>query len=80
MFFWFGGQLVVREREELICMVFRQEAQTFFGFDAEAIEAAVGNGFTFEGGDVDKFRNAIPANVALGVESCLKKCNIPKNK
>lgn len=62
-------------------MVFaRQEAQTFFGFDAEAVEAAVGNGFTFEGGDVDKFRKAIPANVALGVESCLKKCNIPKNK
>ena len=60
--------------------VFRQEAQTFFGFDAEAIEAAVGNGFTFEGGDVDKFRAAIPANVALGVESCLTKCNIPKNK
>ena len=58
----------------------RQEAQTFFGFDAEAVEAAVGNGFTFEGGDVDKFRKAIPANVALGVESCLKKCNIPKNK
>lgn len=44
------------------------------------MEAAVGNGFTFEGGDVDKFRKAIPANVALGVESCLKKCNIPKNK
>ncbi len=61
-------------------MDFRQEAQTFFGFDAEAIEAAVGNGFTFEGGDDDKFRNAIPANVALGVESCLEKCSIPKNK
>ena len=59
---------------------FRQEAQTFFGFDDEAIEAAVGNGFTFEGGDVDKFRAAIPANVALGVESCLQKCNIAKNK
>jgi mannose-6-phosphate isomerase-like protein (cupin superfamily) len=58
----------------------QQEAQTFFGFGKEAVEAAVGNGFTFEGGDVDKFRAAIPANVALGVESCLKKCGIAKNK
>jgi len=58
----------------------QQEAQTFFGFGTEAVEAAVGNGFTFEGGDVDKFRAAIPANVALGVETCLKKCNIAKNK
>ena len=37
-------------------------------------------GLLLKGGDVDKFRAAIPANVALGVESCLQKCNIPKNK
>ena len=31
-------------------VVFRQEVQTFCGFNDEAIEAAMGNGFTFEGG------------------------------
>ncbi|KAL8763857.1 MAG: hypothetical protein Q9184_000453 [Pyrenodesmia sp. 2 TL-2023] len=51
-------------------------AQTYFGLDPDVIEAATGNDFTFEGEDVDKFRNLIPANVALGVESCLKKCQI----
>lgn len=40
------------------------------------MEAAVGNGFAFEGKDVAKFRELIPKNVALGVESCLKKCKI----
>ncbi|KAL8839052.1 MAG: hypothetical protein Q9170_001888 [Blastenia crenularia] len=54
----------------------QQVAQSFFGFDPDVVEAAVGNDFTFEGKDVAKFRNLIPANVALGVESCLKKCHI----
>ncbi|KAI4127161.1 MAG: hypothetical protein LQ338_003338 [Usnochroma carphineum] len=54
----------------------QQGAQTFFGFDQDVVEAAVGNDFTFEGKDVDKFKKLIPANVALGVESCLKKCQI----
>lgn len=51
-------------------------AQTYFGLDQDIIQAATGNDFTFEGKDIDKFRNLIPANVALGVESCLKKCQI----
>ncbi|KAL8737526.1 MAG: hypothetical protein Q9181_001578 [Wetmoreana brouardii] len=54
----------------------QQAAQTFFGFDEETVKAAIGNDFTFEGKDVAKFRSLIPANVALGVESCLKKCGI----
>ncbi|KAL8708283.1 MAG: hypothetical protein Q9225_007628 [Loekoesia sp. 1 TL-2023] len=54
----------------------QQAAQTFFGFDQDVVEAAVGNDFTFQGQDVEKFRSLIPANVALGVESCLKKCQI----
>ncbi|KAI4152378.1 MAG: hypothetical protein L6R39_001830 [Caloplaca ligustica] len=54
----------------------QQAAQTFFGFDQDFVDAAIGNDFTFEGKDVDKFRKLIPANVALGVESCLKKCGI----
>ncbi|KAL9591026.1 MAG: hypothetical protein Q9179_007964 [Wetmoreana sp. 5 TL-2023] len=54
----------------------QQAAQTFFGFDEETVKAAVGNDFTFEGKDVQQFRSLIPANVALGVETCLKKCGI----
>jgi len=30
------------------------------------------------GTNLDKFKAIIPANVALGVESCLQKCNISK--
>lgn len=56
----------------------QQAAQTFFGFDQDIVEAAVGNDFTFEGKDVDTFRKMIPANVARGVESCLAKCGIKK--
>ncbi|KAL8953991.1 MAG: hypothetical protein Q9222_000201 [Ikaeria aurantiellina] len=54
----------------------QQAAQTFFSLDQDVIEAAVGNDFTFQGTDVTKFKGLIPANVARGVESCLKKCNI----
>lgn len=54
----------------------QQEAQTFFGLDPSVVQAAVGNGFAFEGKDVARFRDLIPKNIALGVEACLKKCNI----
>lgn len=54
----------------------QQVAQTFFGFDSEIVQAALGNDFTFEGKDLDKVKSLIPANVALGVERCLKKCQI----
>lgn len=55
----------------------QQEAQAFFGLDEQIVRAAVGNDFAFEGKDVARFREMIPTNVALGVEACLKKCNIP---
>ncbi|KAH0558515.1 hypothetical protein GP486_004828 [Trichoglossum hirsutum] len=54
----------------------QQAAQTFFGFEDDVIAAALGGGVTVAGKDLDKFRSLIPANVALGVESCLKKCSI----
>lgn len=55
----------------------RQEAQAFFGgLDEDVVKAAIGQGFAFEGKDVDKFVGLIPDNVALGVQSCLKKCGI----
>ncbi|KAL8963535.1 MAG: hypothetical protein Q9193_000220 [Seirophora villosa] len=54
----------------------QQTAQTFFGFDQDVVEAAIGNDFTFEGKDIEQFRSLIPANVAEGVEQCLRKCFI----
>ncbi|KAL8863480.1 MAG: hypothetical protein Q9178_000161 [Gyalolechia marmorata] len=54
----------------------QQVAQSYFGLGQDVVEAATGNGFTFEGKDVAEFRSLIPDNVALGVESCLKKCGI----
>ncbi|KAL8905040.1 MAG: hypothetical protein Q9171_006829 [Xanthocarpia ochracea] len=54
----------------------QQVAQSYFGLGQDVVEAATGNDFTFEGKDVAEFRRLIPDNVALGVESCLKKCGI----
>ena len=31
------------------------------------------------GTDIDKYRNLVPATLAQGVESCLKRCGIKKN-
>lgn len=55
-----------------------QAAQSMFSLDADLIEAAFDSDFTFDGADINTFRSLIPANVALGVESCLQKCNIAK--
>ncbi|KAL8943059.1 MAG: hypothetical protein Q9211_001142, partial [Gyalolechia sp. 1 TL-2023] len=55
----------------------QQAAQSFFGFDSDMVQAALGNDFTSQGKDLDKFKSLLPANVALGVKSCLEKCRIP---
>jgi hypothetical protein len=56
----------------------QQAAQTFFGLEDEIVQAALGGDGTVNGMDLDKFKAIIPANAALGVESCLQKCNISK--
>ncbi|KAL8654765.1 MAG: hypothetical protein Q9210_001298 [Variospora velana] len=56
----------------------QQTAQTFFGFDQDVVDAAIGYDFTFEGKDVEQFRRLIPANVAQGVDRCLEKCPIQR--
>lgn len=56
----------------------QQIAQTFFGFEDDVITAAVGGELSIAGEDLDAFKGLIPANVAIGVESCLAKCNIQK--
>lgn len=40
------------------------------------VEAAFGQ--SIHGADIDKFKGAVPASIALGVETCLAKCGIPK--
>ncbi|KAI1759289.1 RmlC-like cupin domain-containing protein [Hypoxylon sp. FL1150] len=52
-------------------------AQAYLALEDDTIRAAAGN--QIDGADVDKFRSIISTNVALGVEQCLQKCNIPKS-
>jgi hypothetical protein len=56
--------------------VFNRLFKHFFGLEDDIIQAAVGGDGSVNGMDMDKFQTIIPPNVALGVESCLKKCNI----
>ncbi|KUJ07612.1 spherulin-1B [Mollisia scopiformis] len=55
-----------------------QIAQEYFGLEDEIVEATVGGEITVDGADIDIFRNKLPANVVIGVESCLAKCGISK--
>lgn len=48
-----------------------QIADETFAFSDDVIAATFGQ--SISGADIDKVRNAIPRNVALGVEECLKK-------
>ncbi|KFY66286.1 hypothetical protein V496_02122 [Pseudogymnoascus sp. VKM F-4515 (FW-2607)] len=54
----------------------QQTLQTFMGFEDDVVRAAVGGNGVVDGKDLESFRKYIPANVALGVESCLQKCKI----
>lgn len=54
-----------------------QAAQTLFNLDPELVKADLGVE-AINGQDIEQFKNTIPANVALGVETCLKKCSISK--
>jgi len=56
-----------------------QIAQNFFGLNGDVVEATLGFVQSFDGKDLETFRKMIPANIALGIEQCLKTCNIPKN-
>lgn len=53
-----------------------QVADELFALGDETVAAVFGQ--AIDGADVDKFRKAIPASVALGVEECLIKCGIQK--
>lgn len=53
-----------------------QVADELFALGDETVAAVFGQ--AIDGADVDKFRKAIPASVAFGVEECLIKCGIAK--
>ncbi|KAK8128346.1 hypothetical protein PG984_009454 [Apiospora sp. TS-2023a] len=55
-----------------------QVANELFGASNAAVADVFGD--SIDGADVDKLRNSISKNVALGVEQCLQRCNIPKRK
>jgi len=55
-----------------------QIAQEYFGLSGEVIKASMGGDVQIDGKDIDAFKKLIPANVAMGVETCLKKCGIKK--
>jgi len=40
------------------------------------INGTLGFPNSIDGKDIEKFRALIPKSVALGVDSCMKKCNI----
>jgi hypothetical protein len=55
-----------------------QVADNFFRLPSDVITAAVGGNIVVDGRDIEQFRSMIPHNVAIGVESCLRKCGLAK--
>lgn len=53
-----------------------QVADELFALSSDVVQAAFGE--AIDGADVAKFKAAIPATIALGVEQCLKTCGIAK--
>lgn len=57
-----------------------QIAQNFFKLEKQLLKATLGGVNTFDGKDIDSFREVIPANVAMGIDKCLDICGIKKNR
>ncbi|KAK1997242.1 RmlC-like cupin [Colletotrichum falcatum] len=53
-----------------------QVADSTFALSDDVIAATFGQ--SIAGADIDRVRKAIPKSIALGVDECLKKCNIKK--
>ncbi|KAF5658707.1 putative spherulin 1A precursor [Fusarium heterosporum] len=45
----------------------------------DVVSATLGGIKTIDGKDIETFRDIIPKNIALGIDSCLKKCGIKRN-
>ena len=71
--------------EMILVTAFNQEdhgvntpGESLFFLDNDFVGLALGLEF-LPGANIDEFRNLVPATIAQGVESCLKKCGIKKN-
>ena len=51
-------------------------APNFFGLNKNVVSATLGFPESLNGKDIESFRADIPANIALSIDECLKKCNI----
>ena len=58
------------------CVGVEQSAQTLFEIDPDLVQADLGV-ITLNGESIEEFAGKIPANPALGIKECLKKCGIP---
>ena len=54
-------------------------AQSFFSLRPDIVGATLGGAQTLNGADIDSFKKMLPANIALGIETCLDKCGIKRN-
>ncbi|KZZ93687.1 spherulin-1B precursor [Moelleriella libera RCEF 2490] len=55
-------------------------AQSFFQLRPDIVQATLGsNPQSLSGSDIETFRELIPANIALGIDECLAKCNMKRN-
>jgi hypothetical protein len=54
-------------------------APNFFALNKEVVSATLGFPESLDGKDIETFRKSIPANIALSIDACLKKCGIDPN-
>lgn len=54
-------------------------AQSFFALRPDITSATLDGVQSLNGADIESFRGNIPANIALGIDTCLKKCGIKRN-
>lgn len=54
-------------------------AESLFQLSDEFIAPTFGSLDVLDGREIERFRNLVPATVALGVETCLRRCGITKN-
>ncbi|KAF4984481.1 hypothetical protein FZEAL_329 [Fusarium zealandicum] len=57
-----------------------QIAQNFFSLRSDVVQSTLGGIQTLDGKDIETFREMIPDNIALGIDACLNKCGITRNK
>ncbi|KAF4335182.1 hypothetical protein FBEOM_10967 [Fusarium beomiforme] len=53
-----------------------QVVQNIFALNPDILNATLGFPTSIDGKDIEKFKALIPKSVALGVDDCLKKCNL----